>query len=61
MLSGARFNAYIIKRLYDDLKVITLQRYEKQTIFLFDEIKIKSGLAYSKSTGCIAGFTEPGI
>ena len=41
MLSGARFNAHIIKRLYDDLKVRTLQRYEKQTIFLFDEIKIK--------------------
>ena len=60
MLGGARFNADISKRLCDDLKVSTLQRYEKQTIFLFDEIKIKSGLAYSKSTGCIVGFTEPG-
>ena len=38
----------------------TLQRYEKQTILLFDEIKIKSGLVYSKSTGYIVRFTELG-
>ena len=58
--SGAGFSPDIIKRLYDDLKVSTLQRYAKQTILLFDEIKIKSGLVYSKSTGCIVGFTELG-
>ena len=27
---------------------------------LFDEIKIKSGLVYTNSTGCIVGFTELG-
>ena len=37
-----------------------LERYEKQIILLIDEIKIKSGLVYSKSTGCIVGFTELG-
>ena len=51
--SGAGFNCDIVKRLYGDLKVSTLQRYEKQAILLFDEIKTKSGLEYSKSTGCI--------
>ena len=49
--SEAGFNLDIIKRLYGDLKASTLQRYEKQAILLFDEIKIKSGLDYSKSTG----------
>ena len=29
-LSRTRFNPDIIKRLYDDLKVSTLQKYEKQ-------------------------------
>ena len=58
--SGVWFNPDINKRLYDDLKVSTLQRYEKQTILLFDKIKIKSGLVYSKSLGCIVGFTELG-
>ena len=57
---GAGFNPDIIKRLYNDLKVSTLQRYEKQTILLFDGIKIKSGLVYSKSIGCIVRFTELG-
>ena len=46
--SGVRFNPNIIKRLYDNLKVSTLQKYEKQTILLFDETKIKSGFVYSK-------------
>ena len=55
--SGAGFNLDIIKRLYGDLKVSILQRYEKQAILLLDEIKTKSGLEYSKSTGCIAGST----
>ena len=58
--SGVGFNPDIIRRLFDDLKVSTLQRYEKQTILLFDEIKTKSGLAYSKSIGCIVGFRELG-
>ena len=38
----------------------TFQRHEKQTILLFHEIKIKYGLVYSKSLGCIAGLTELG-
>ena len=38
----------------------TLQRYEKETILLFDDIKIKLGLVYSKSIGRIVGFTELG-
>ena len=37
--SGVGFNPDIIKRLYDDLKMSTLKRYEKQTILLFEEIK----------------------
>ena len=59
-LSRTGFNPDIIKPLYDDLKVSTLHKYEKQTILLFDEIKIKSGLVYTNSTGCIVGFTELG-
>ena len=58
--NGVGFNLDIIKWLYDDVKVSTIQRYEKQTILLFGEIKIKSGLVYSKSLGCIVGFTELG-
>lgn len=58
--SGTGFNPDIIKRFCEDLEIEKLKKYEKQTNLLFDEIKIKSGLVYSKSSGRVVGFTEMG-
>ena len=48
--SGSGFNVEIIKRLCEDSDITSMKRYEKRVILLFDEMKIKSGLVYSKSS-----------
>ena len=58
--SGSGFNVEIIKRLCEDSDITNIKRHEKQVILLFDELKIKSGLVYSKSSGRVIGFTELG-
>ena len=35
-----------------------MKRHEKQVILLFDQMKIKSGLVYSKSSDRVIGFTK---
>ena len=57
---GTGFNSDIIKHMYDDVKFTELKEFEKHIILLSDEMKIKSGLLYSKSSGTIIGFTELG-
>ena len=47
----------MIKHMYDDVKFTELKEFEKHIILLFDEMKIKSGLVYSKPSGTIIGFT----
>ena len=58
--SGTGFQPEIIERLCEDLNIKELHQQEKQSILMFDEMKIKSGLVYSKSSGGIIGFTELG-
>ena len=37
-----------------------MKRHEKQVILLFDELRIKFGLVYSKSSGRVIGVIELG-
>ena len=48
----------IIKRLCEDSDITNMKRHEKQVILLFDQMKIKSGLVYSKSSDRVIGFTK---
>ena len=57
---GTGFDPDIIKHMYDDVKLEELKEFEKHIILLFDEMKIKSGLVYSKSSGTISGLMELG-
>jgi len=57
---GTGFNPDILSRLRTDVKYDELKEYAKETILLFDEMKIKSSLVYSKNTGKLIGFTELG-
>ena len=57
---GTRFNPDIIKRLNDDVSFEQLKACEKKLILLFDKMKTKSSLMYSKSSGKLVGFTEVG-
>ena len=42
--------------MYDNVKFTELKEFEIH-ILLFDEMKVKSGLVYSKSSGTIIEFT----
>ena len=48
---GTEFSSDIIKRLLDDVSFEQLKTCEKHLILYLDEMKIKSGLVYSKSLG----------
>ena len=45
------FNPDIIERLVEDSNVESIPEFQKNVCLLFDEIKIKSGLAFKKSSG----------
>ena len=57
---GCGFNPDILKRLVEKLGLPNISENEKYINLCFDEMKIKSGLAYSKTTGQIVGFTDLG-
>ena len=48
---GTGFNPDVIKRLYDDFKIDSYDEDNKMCVLIFDEMKIKSGLVFSKKTG----------
>ena len=54
------FNPDVIQRLIVDSKLSTLKYHERNVSLLFDEMKIKSGLVYKRSSGKLIGFTEMG-
>ena len=58
--SGTGFKLEIVKRFCEDNKISNSKEFEKQVILLFDEMKTKTGLVYSKSSGKVIGFTELG-
>ena len=57
---GTGFSPDMIKCMYDGVRFTELKEFEKYIILLFDGMKIKAGLVYSKSSGTIIGFTELG-
>ena len=48
---GTGFNPDVINRLYDDFKIDSYDEDNKMCVLIFDEMKIKSGLVFSKKTG----------
>lgn len=50
----------IIIRLIEDSNVENLTDTQRNVSLIFDEMKIKSGLIYRRSTGKLGGFTEMG-
>ena len=54
------FNIDVINKFLSDIKIDTLSEYDKNISLLFDEMKMKSGLVFSRSTGCLVGFTDLG-
>ena len=55
---GTGFNPNTIKHMYDNVEFTELKEFEKHIILLFDEMKIKSGLMYGKSSVTVVGFAE---
>ena len=54
------FNKDIISRLMDAVDFGSIKEYQKNVSLIFDEMKIKSGLIFCKSTGKLVGFSEIG-
>ena len=54
------FHGDFIIRLLEDANMLERPEHERHVTLAFDEIKIKSGLAYSAHSGKILGFTEVG-
>ena len=46
--------------MYNDIKFTELKEFEKHILLLFDEMKIRYGLVYSKSSRTTIGLTELG-
>ena len=57
--TGSSFNPDIIKKLIDESNITEAKEYEKN-VMLFDEMKVKAGLIFSRSTGKLTGFVELG-
>ena len=54
------FNPDIIEQLIQDSKLCGLDEFKKNVSLIYDEIKIKSGLVFKRSSGKLVGFTEMG-
>ena len=57
---GSGFNIDVMDRLKHNIKFSSLKPHERNVSLLFDEMHIKSGLVFSKSSGKLVGFTELG-
>ena len=54
------YNYDIINKFIDDIKLSILSEHEKNVSLLLDEMKIKSGLVFSRSKRRLVGFTDLG-
>ena len=52
------FNPDIIERLVAEIRLTEMKDHERNCTLLFDEMKIKSGLVFSRPAGKLIGFTE---
>ena len=57
---SAGFNPDMRDRLIEDSKLNSLEDYQKNITLVFDEMKIKSDLVYSKGIGRLVGLTDMG-
>ena len=57
---GCGFNIDFISRLVQQVKFDEINKFEKNVFLIFDEMKIKSGLVFSKTTAKLVGFCEMG-
>ena len=57
---GCGFNLDIMGKLTELLKLDSIKNYERNVALVFDEMKIKSGLVFCRTTGKLVGFTEMG-
>ena len=57
---GCGFNIDVISRLVQHVKFDEINEFEKNVSLIFDEMKIKSGVVFSKTTGKLVGFCEMG-
>ena len=57
---GTGFNPDILNRFAEEIKIDTLRDHETNVSLLFDEMHIKAGLVFSRSSGKLIGFTELG-
>ena len=53
-------NADVLNYMATDWKIETLPEYQRNVTLVFDEIKIKAGLVYAKTTGQVIGYTDLG-
>lgn len=58
--TGTGFNKDVLEKFLDDIKYDSLKEYDKNVSLLFDEMHIKAGLVYNRSSGRIIGFTDLG-
>ena len=54
------FNPDILKKYADEIKLSKLPEFMRSCSLMFDEMKIKSGIVFRKSSGKVIGFTETG-
>ena len=57
---GCGFNKDIVRRLIETCNFQDSKEYERNVSLIFDEMKIKSGLVFSKTTGKLVGLVEMG-
>ena len=57
---GCGFSIDVISRLVQQVKFDEINEFEKNVSLMFDEMKIKSGLVFSKTAGNLVGFCEMG-
>ena len=57
---GCGFNVDIINRLIKEIDIDNMMEYQKNVCIVFDEMRVKSGLVFCKTTGKLVGFTEMG-
>ena len=55
-----RLNIDVISRLVQQAKLDEIDEFDKNVSLIFDEMKIKSGLVFSKETVKLVGFCEMG-
>ena len=57
---GCGFNIDVIARLVQQVKFNEIDEFEKNVSMILDEMKIKSGVVFSKTTEQLVGFCEMG-